>query len=88
MFLHLFDGHPELLTYPVDINILYAYFPHHVEKQGADDRLLRDRLRRVAVDDLHQFGLTERGFSIGDFGERLTSRLADKDLRSLGDVLS
>ena len=27
MFHRLFDGHPDINLYPVDLSILYAYFP-------------------------------------------------------------
>jgi hypothetical protein len=42
MFLDLLDGHPELCVYPVDLTILYAYFPiYDNENFSTDDRKKR-----------------------------------------------
>jgi hypothetical protein len=47
----LLDGHPELAVYPVDLALLYAYFPAFVaDHTGPDAR--RARLKRVLFDDL------------------------------------
>lgn len=88
LFLNLFDGHRQLLTYPVDLNILYAYFPAFVEKTGLCDADLLNRLNRVVVDDLLQFDLVDRGFPIEEFRTAFFGQLAGKDLRDLGAVLS
>ena len=43
MFLNLFDKHPQLSVYPIDINLLYAYYPQFVHDNYSD----KDRLRRL-----------------------------------------
>ncbi len=43
MFHNLFDGHDDLLVYPSDLNLLYAYFPVYISDKYTD----RDRLERL-----------------------------------------
>ncbi len=51
MFLNLFDGHPEILNYPCDLALLYAYYPQYIEnKYSSSDR--RQRLKSVLFDEL------------------------------------
>ena len=57
MFLHLFDNHPELGVFPVDINVLYAYYP--VFEQG--EYSLEEKKERV---DLVVFKDLEKDESI------------------------
>ena len=33
MFANLFDGHPELISYPFDLTVMYAYFPVYSNKK-------------------------------------------------------
>ena len=51
MFHHLFDGHRELCCYPVDLAVLYAYFPHFISEQHSE-RELRTRLEKIVCDPL------------------------------------
>ena len=41
----LFDGHPEINSYPVDIGLLYAYIPCHAGKLNENDA--RERINAV-----------------------------------------
>ena len=41
----LFDGHPELNIYPVDISLLYAFYPYWVKKELSED----DIKKRLAL---------------------------------------
>lgn len=54
MFLNLFDGHPEITAYPIDLNVLYGYYPQYVREELPVDKR-RSRLDRVIFDDLYQF---------------------------------
>ena len=45
MFHNLFDGHDELLVYPSDLNLLYAYFPEYLN----DKHTNQDRFKRLDV---------------------------------------
>ena len=46
MVLNLFDGHPALAAYPIDLALLYAYFPDFLKKHttAADRRARLDRI--------------------------------------------
>ena len=51
MFHNLFDGHPELVVYPSDLNLLYAYFPKYLmEEYSSEERKVR--LDRILFTDL------------------------------------
>jgi hypothetical protein len=88
MFLNLFDAHPQLLTYPLDLNILYGYFPAYIDRPGLTREDLVKRLNRVIFDDLHQFDLADRGLAIDSFRETFFRIAHERDLRDLGQVLS
>jgi hypothetical protein len=45
MFHNLFDGHDELLVYPSDLNLLYAYFPEYLNDKHTNE----DRFKRLDV---------------------------------------
>jgi protein-tyrosine sulfotransferase len=51
MFHNLFDGHPELCVYPMDINLLYGYFPNFNSVSTSTEEL-EARVDRVVFDDL------------------------------------
>ncbi len=50
---NLLDGHPQLAVYPVDLVLLYAYFPDFIRKH-LDPAERRARLERVLFADLRQ----------------------------------
>lgn len=50
MFVNLFDAHPQLSVYPVDVNLLYAYFPNYNDPATSEADLLA-RIRRVVFAD-------------------------------------
>jgi len=52
MFHNLFDGHPELLVYPSDLNLLYAYFPTYLLPQYSNEER-KQRLNKILFDDLN-----------------------------------
>ena len=51
MFHNLFDGHSEVCVYPVDLNILYGYFPQFTQGTFSTQQLI-NRLDRVIFKDL------------------------------------
>jgi len=51
MLANLLDGHPEVLVYPWDLTLLYAYFPDFLAKQ-ADASERRARLGKIVFDEL------------------------------------
>jgi len=53
LFRNLLDGHPELLVYPVDINLLYAYFPDYIINNNSEDKLI-ERLKKILFIDLNE----------------------------------
>lgn len=53
MFQQLFDGHPDLMVYPTDLAILYAYFPEYTEHAYTRNER-KDRLRTVVFRDWEQ----------------------------------
>jgi hypothetical protein len=50
MLVNLFDAHPQLSVYPVDVNLLYAYFPSYNDP-GTSEADLLVRIRRVVFAD-------------------------------------
>ena len=50
---NLLDGHPQLSMYPIDLALLYAYFPEFIRTHD-DPRELRARLATVLFVDLRQ----------------------------------
>ena len=53
MLANLLDGHPKLATYPIDLALLYAYFPEFM-RAHRDPRELRARLATVLFADLRK----------------------------------
>ena len=51
LFRDLLDGHPALAVYPVDLALLYAYFPDFMSTHPDPDARLA-RLKRILFDDL------------------------------------
>ena len=48
---NLLDGHSQLAVYPIDLALLYAYFPHFLQENPAPEQR-RKRLSRILFDDL------------------------------------
>ena len=47
MFHRLFDNYPEINLYPVDISVLYAYFPYFTGNKDYSAKELRNRLKLI-----------------------------------------
>lgn len=89
MFHSLFDGHSELVVYPSDLNILYAYFPLYLnEKYTKSQRL--ERLNLILFKDL-EFQLNQQGLnnkiSIKNFKEHFNNSIADADLLNMREII-
>jgi hypothetical protein len=86
MFLNLFDGHPELLVYPTDLNVLYAYFPQFLAE--VEDRDRREvRLEQVLFTDMKNQGTLEGRTDVDAFAARFYQRLAGSDLGDIDEIL-
>ncbi len=81
----LFDGHPGICVYPVDLGILYAYFPAFTSDPDIDDPALLQRLVEVVR---HGFAREDAGIDDHGFVEVFKEQLAGKDLRSKSAVLT
>lgn len=51
MFNDLFDGHPQIINYPPDLTILYAYFPDFIKKTKDKTKLLK-RLDLLTAEEI------------------------------------
>lgn len=89
LFHSLFDGHPDLCSYPIDLGVLYAYFPHFISYHE-EEQELRARLdatvcapleRTMRANGLEQLDMTA-------FREELHRRLEVKSLRDTRAVIS
>ncbi len=90
MFHNLFDGHEELLVYPSDLNLLYAYFPVYLsDKYSNEDRL--KRLDTVLFKDL-EFQLKNENIchliDIQLFRELFFKSLKDSDLCNMKVIIT
>lgn len=90
MFHRLFDNHPDIYVYPVDISVLYAYFPYFVKQYYNQTDILKSRLHDVIVKSLGKFNeylFNVHNFSIKNFAEDVCKKLEDKDLTSKNIVI-
>lgn len=88
MFLNLFDGHRALCCYPVDLSILYAYFPRFICEHHTEDEL-RARLDTI-VCDLLQHKMSKYGVKNVDvrtFREDFFAHLESKNIRDPKQVI-
>lgn len=86
LLLNLLDGHPELSAYPVDLALLYAYFPDFVTRE-TNAEVRRRRLRRVLFEDATQY-LARRNaadrLDISAVERHFFAGLSDDDLADTG----
>ncbi|WP_237276365.1 sulfotransferase family protein [Tenacibaculum ovolyticum] len=90
MFHNLFDGHNELLVYPSDLNLLYAYFPVYLSDNYSDNERL-ERLDIVLFKDL-EFQLKNENLSnainIQLFREFFFESLENSDLCDMKIIIT
>ncbi len=88
MFHNLFDGHPDISCYPMDITVLYAYYPYFISEHRTDDEL-RARLDLIIVDNL-KLKLEKHGvknLDLEKFRHDFYSYLEGNDLRDPKQVI-
>lgn len=91
MFHKLFDGHPSLTVYPVDLGLLYAYFPCFASREDASDEFLRERIELVLKKSLNSCnGLSGVGspvFELDPFIKLFWRSMEGRDIRSRADII-
>lgn len=75
---NLLDGHPQLAVYPVDLVLLYAYFPDFVAKHD-DPAVRRARLEHILFADLRD-RLDPALLDVDAIAKRFFDGLRDGDL--------
>ncbi len=91
MFHRLFDGHPDIYIYPVDLSLLYAYFPHFTLKLKSQPAALKARLHLVISTNLQAVEdhlISEKGFSAHYFADEVCRNLEDKYLDNKEVIIS
>lgn len=91
MFHRLFDGCEEICLYPVDISVLYAYFPCFTGNVNLSETQLRTRLCEVIEKSLKGvsfFYLQNRDTSAKLIAKAVDALLSDSDLRDKSAVIS
>jgi hypothetical protein len=81
---NLLDGHPQLAVYPVDLVLLYAYFPDFIRKHS-DPTERRARIERVLFADLRQ-RLDPALLNVDEIAGVFFAGLSDGDLAN-ADIL-
>lgn len=89
-FHRLFDNHPSIYVYPVDISVLYAYFPFFTERYGDNPYALRKRLKLVlkkSMDNIASILETHHFFKVDLFVEMVCNELQDSDLTKKDKII-
>jgi hypothetical protein len=82
---NLLDGHPQLSVYPVDLALLYAYFPEFIRRHcDAGER--QARLRQILFDDLRR-RLDPAALDIDALERRFFAGLSEDDLGRLDALI-
>lgn len=82
MFHRLFDGHPDLFIYPVDISVFYAYFPYFTTELAKHQEQLKRRLHLVITKSLQSYSehLREKKLSASEFATKVVDTCAASEL--------
>lgn len=87
----LFDGHPDLLVYPTDVSILYAYYPAFALDKNLSDHELRRRLTRVIGQSLSRVSPADTAVAQENVAEEFLRCFWDGghefDLRDMAELL-
>jgi hypothetical protein len=90
MLFNLFDGHPDLMVFPSDLNILYAYYPIYTDdKYNRNERL--DRLERVIFTDIQdQFSINNKkiNFDMELFRQQFFNSIEAEDLNNIKSLIT
>lgn len=84
VFHKLFDGHTNLYVFPVDIGVLYGYFPAFTIKLKNDPKSLRARLNLVLRNSLESVGFDK----VPDFLRDINKSLEDSELTNKARVIA
>ena len=87
MLNNLFDGHSQLSVYPVDINLLYGYFPKFNNPVNSEAELF-ERIRRVVFDDLAKLPQLTAHIDFNQFELNFVKYTLNKPLADMQIVLS
>jgi len=84
MFHRLFDGHSGITVYPVDICVLYAYFPCFTKNKNLSEENLRLRLKHVLKKGLYSQDILskEEEIHIEEFIKKVNKRLNSTQIRN------
>lgn len=78
LFHTLFDGHPDLLVYPTDLNVLYAYFPVY-ERGKFTPAEKRNRLNCVLFEDMARDRTVNTHIDVERFEQCFWRRMGKSD---------
>jgi len=83
LFQRLFDGHTGINLYPIDITVLYAYFPCFTANPDLKPKDLRKRLRHLLEACLTKGNdiAKKKGFEFDAFAELVDKQLDDNQLK-------
>lgn len=87
MFHRLFDGHPDINLYPVDLSILYAYFPCFTSDLNYPEKELRIRLKKVLKQSLESQDIRRYKEKVNEFIRSVDESLNDNQLRNKISVI-
>jgi hypothetical protein len=91
MLHRLFDGHPDIAVYPVDLSVFYAYFPCFVANKNLTDNDLRKRIEIVLRTSLGYVkdiaGVDDKSLDIGLFIKKFWQYMGGRNIKARGDVL-
>lgn len=91
VFHSLFDGHPDIYVYPIDISVLYAYFPYYTVKYDRMPNKLRERLKLVLSSCFKKCDIDfKKSFNLDatKFVDAVLNDLDDSELYSKESVLT
>jgi len=81
MFLNLLDSHPELCVYPVDITVLYAYFPLFESSSYAPEER-KKRVEKVVFKHLQKQEVITKQLDVVKFRKAFGARMEGKDYKT------
>jgi hypothetical protein len=83
---NLLDGHPQLAVYPIDLALLYAYFPAYI-REHVTPQERRARLQRILFTDLAE-RVPARTIDIDALAGRFFAGLKDDRLEDVGGLIA
>ena len=83
---NLLEGHPQLAVYPIDLALLYAYFPAYI-REHVTPQERRARLQHILFTDLAE-RVPARTIDIDALAERFFAGLKDDKLDDLGALIA